>query len=298
MPRSRTRRARTKAAQPSSPPAAPATPGPVAPAAAWRVVHPFPSLLVTALTLAIVPLADRDASLALYLQLGLGMLCFQFAIGVANDVADAELDAVTKPWKPIAAGRISLQTAKLLTVLFAGAGLAATIGLDAAAWFIGLAGLLCGLAYDLALKRTVLSFVPWLVAFPLIPAWVFTAANAWDAILWWAFPLGALFALAIQFANQSPGAAEDRAQGVAGVPQRLGARASALAALACFGAAASLAAGILLFADTGRAMLVAAVAALALFLVPRATRFFGRDGLFGLLAASSAAIAIVFLSVV
>lgn len=297
MPRSRTRRARTKAPRPGAPlPASPSRPGARAPA--WRVVHPFPSLLVTALTIAIVPLADRDAPAALYLQLGLGMLCFQFAIGTANDAADAALDAVTKPWKPIAAGRLSLRTAKLLAVLFAGGGLTVTLDLNAGAWFIGLAGLLCGLAYDLALKRTALSFVPWLIAFPLIPAWVFVAASAWDAILWWIFPLGALFALAIQSANQSPGAAVERAQGVAGVPQRLGARASALAALACFGAAASLTAGVLLFVDAGRAMLVAAIAALALFLVPRATRFFGRDGLFGLLAASSAAVALVFLSVV
>ena len=61
----------------------------------FRLVHPFPSLLVTAVTVALLPLADRDARFALYVELGLGMLCFQFAIGAANDAADAALDAAT-----------------------------------------------------------------------------------------------------------------------------------------------------------------------------------------------------------
>src|SRR3970040_504096 len=54
-----------------------------------RVVHPFPSFLVAGLTVALVPLANADAGLGLYLSLGIGMLLFQFAIGLVNDLVDS-----------------------------------------------------------------------------------------------------------------------------------------------------------------------------------------------------------------
>ncbi|MGH2611341.1 MAG: UbiA family prenyltransferase, partial [Tepidiformaceae bacterium] len=118
-----------------------------------RVLHPFPSLLVAAVTVAIVPFADPDADVALYVVLGLGMLCYQFAIGVANDLADAATDAVSKPWKPIARGAVSRRAAVLLCAAFVGAGMLVTSGLDLWPWLVGIAGLACGLAYDMQFKR-------------------------------------------------------------------------------------------------------------------------------------------------
>ncbi|MGE5594654.1 MAG: UbiA family prenyltransferase [Hyphomicrobiales bacterium] len=298
--KSRTRKRRQSRERSASPVPAPSTAGRTAPRrlAAVRLVHPFPSLLVTALTLALVPLADRGAPGSLYAELGLGMLCYQFAIGVTNDIADAELDAATKPWKAIPAGAISSRAATMLAALLAGAGLVVTLPLDFGPWLIGLAGLSLGLLYDVALKRSSLSFVPWALAFPLIPVWVFSAAGAWEPLLWWTFPLGFVLGIAVQLANQSPDAREDREGGVRGVAQRLGSRRSARLSLALFGAGSSAAVVILLFADPAWAGLCAATATVALLLAPRAVRFFGRDGLFGLLAASSALLAVLFLSAV
>ena len=249
----------------------------------FRLVHPFPSFLVASVTVLLVPLADSDAGLALYLRLGLGMLCYQFAIGAANDVLDEELDRATKPGKPLAAGRVSRPFAIGVAVGSAGLGMLITLGLDPGPWAIGLAGLFLGLAYDGGIKRTGLSWLPMALAFPLIPAFVFTAAGVWEPLLWWAFPVGLLFGFAVHMANQIPDIAADSANRVRGAAHRVGTRRALGLALAGFGAGVSLAAGI------GLMVLSAG---------PRATRLFGRDGLFGVIAVSSGVVAVVLLSAV
>ncbi len=265
---------------------------------AFRLVHPFPSFLVTAVTLLLVPLADREAGVALYVRLGLGMLFYQFAIGAANDVIDEELDRASKPAKPLASGRVARRAAVAIAVGSAGLGMFVTLGLDPGPWAIGLAGLVLGLAYDGGLKRTRLSWLPMALAFPLIPAFVFTAAGAWEPILWWAFPVGLLFGFASHMANQIPDIAADSARGVRGTAHRAGARRALRLTLAAFGAGVSLAAVVLASAEPVRAALAAGVGLMVLSAGPRATRLFGRDGLFGVIAVSSAAVALLFVSAV
>ena len=261
-------------------------------------MHPFPSLLLASLTVALALLSDANASRLLVAQLGIGMLLFQFAIGITNDVADAVDDSATKPWKPIPRGAVSRERAVLYAGLCAGGGLVVTFTLPLGAWLIGLAGLSCGLAYDVVFKRTVLSWLPYAIAIPLLPAWVYVALESWSGLLWWIFPLGALLGLTIHLTNQLPDIEHDRGRGIRSAVQRAGARRSYGAALAAFGTAASIAVVTLVFRDPGRALLAAADAAVAVAMSPRATSLFGRDGLFGLLATASAILAVVFLSAV
>ena len=108
-------------------------------------------------------------------------------------------------------------------------------------WLIGLAGLLCGLLYDVYFKRTPLSWLPYTVAFPLLPTWVFVSAEAWSAMLWWVFPLAAGLGLALHLANQEPDIAGDRATGVYGFAQRIGRPATRRLAMAAFGAISGIA---------------------------------------------------------
>ncbi len=262
-----------------------------------RLVHPFPSLLVSAVTVAIAVFAIDDPETATVVVLGTGMLCFQFAIGIANDVVDAQEDAKTKPWKAIPRGVVPRQAAVIATVALAGTGLIITSGLPIVAWFIGMAGLACGLVYDVQLKRTALSWVPLAVALPLVPVWAFTAFEAWDHLLWWAFPLGALLGLALHVANQLPDLEAE--EGAKGTAHRLGARRAFRGAVGVFGVAGGLACVVLLLAgEPGRAGLCAVSVVFAGSLSGRAVVLFGRDGLFGLFAASAAALAMVFLSAV
>lgn len=247
-------------------------------------------------TLLVAVLADRHAGATLLLRLGLGMLLFQFAIGIANDVVDFEDDCVSKPWKPLVQHLVPRQTAVLLAAGCAGAGLLVTATLPAGAWAIGAGALLCGLLYDVYFKRTRLSWLPYAVAIPLIPAWAFTAVGRWDAFLWWAFPLGAILGFGLHLANQAPDVEADRATGIRSTAQQLGARQSRAASVALFGAAASAAVILLLFRSPERAAVAAIDGAIVFLLAPRAPVFFGRDGLFGLLAAGSAILGAVFLS--
>ncbi len=264
----------------------------------FRLLHPFPSFLVAGLTIALLRVADSDAGIALYLQLGLGMLLYQFSIGIANDVVDAADDARAKPWKALPRGSVSRQKAVLAAAACAGGGLLVTLGLDSGVWLVGLAGWLCGMVYDVWLKRTRLSWLPYSIAFPLVPVWVYLAADAWRPLLWWVFPLGAALGLSLHLANQSPDIAADRAAGVRGAAQTLGSARSRGAAIAMFGLAGAAAVSVLAFESSGRAALAATDVLFAALMAPRATRFFGRDGLFGLLCAATAVLAVVFLSAI
>ena len=262
-------------------------------------MHPFPSFLVTVVTITILFIADQSPPPGVALRLGVGMLCFQFAIGLVNDVADREADGVAKPWKPIASGALPARTAILLAAGLSGAGLVITASFDTTPWLIGAAGLVCGLAYDVVLKRTALSWLPMSIAFPLIPVWVYTVLGRWDGLLWWVFPMGALLGLSVHFANQLPDIAADRKAGVRGIAQRSGGRAAFAVCIGSLGAGLSTAAVVLAVAGHApQAALVGLTGAVAMSLAPRAARLFGRDGLFGALAVASGLSAVIFLSAV
>jgi hypothetical protein len=149
---------------------------------AFRVLHPFPSLLVAALTVAIVPLTGRVAPLSRVVALGLGMLLYQFALGVLNDVVDLPDDRRTKPWKPLARRLLAPKFAVVAATVFAAGAAALTFSLPNHAWLIGLAGFACGAAYDFRLKRTQISWLPYAIALPLVPIWVFVACGVWRSM--------------------------------------------------------------------------------------------------------------------
>lgn len=269
-------------------------PLPPRPVSLIRVVHPFPSLLVTAVTVAMAFIAANEPPMTTVAVLGVGMLCFQFAIGVANDVADAPEDAATKPWKAIPRGLVPRRHAVAGAAGFAGAGMLVTSVLPFGAWLVGLGGLVCGLVYDVQLKRTALSWLPLAVAIPLVPVWVYLSLDAWDAGLLWVFPLGVLLGLSLHLANQLPDLAFEPGSG--GAAHRIGARRTMAASLGLYGAAAVIASAVLL--GTSIAGLGALIAFGALFtgsLASRSVSFFGRDGFFGLLATSSAVMGVIFL---
>lgn len=260
-----------------------------------RIVHPFPSLVVTAVTVALAVSARVEPALSTVVALGLGMLCYQFAIGVANDIVDAADDARTKPWKAIPRGAVGRRPASILAVGLGAMGMVVTSGLPFGAWLVGIGGFACGLAYDVQLKRTPWSWVPLAVALPLVPVWVFLALDAWDGLLWWVFPLGALLGLSVHLANQAADVPKEPAG--AGIAHRLGTERSANLALGLLGLAGAVGVVLMLVAGAPtQALLIAAAVLLAGVLARRAVLVFGADGLFGLFATSAAAIAVVFIS--
>ena len=195
------------------------------PFSALRLVHPFPSLLNSALVLGLALLAGADAARATLLAAG--MLGMQFCIGTVNDLFDQGVDRAAKPWKPVASGVVSRRAAWAVALVAGGGGfvLAAACGpLIALMW---LAMLACGLSYDVRLKATAWAWLCFSVAFAILPvyAW-FGAASQLPPRPEFLLPLAALAGPLIQISNGLSDLERDAAAGLPTLATRLGRRAS------------------------------------------------------------------------
>jgi 4-hydroxybenzoate polyprenyltransferase len=198
-------------------------------ARAVRIVHPFPTLMNAAATGALAELATRgSASPWVVLRLVLAMFAIQSTIGVVNDLRDRGLDARSKPSKPLVSGAVTPGAALLIALVSLLAALALAAGFGIAAWLLALAGLACGLLYDLWLKRTPFSGLPYAVGLPLLPLWVWVATGRFRELLLAVIPLGLLLGLALHLANCLPDFEGDAGAGVDGLAQRLGRRSALL----------------------------------------------------------------------
>ena len=142
------------------------------------------------------------------------MLGAQLAIGAVNELADANLDAVAKPDKPIPAGLVSRRGAGIMAVC--GASMMATLSLTfgVASFLLCTLGTLVGIAYSLWFKRSIWSWVPYLIALPLLPIWVWTALDSAPGALWAIYPIGAAAIIAVQIAQSLPDVTVDQETGV------------------------------------------------------------------------------------
>jgi 4-hydroxybenzoate polyprenyltransferase len=158
------------------------------------------------------------------IPLGVAMAAMQAAIGVVNDLADAPADAVAKPAKPIPSGLVSVPAAWLV----AGLGIVLGILLSAiASWgtaAIAILGLAVGFAYDLRLKGTVWSWLPFALGLPLLPvyAW-FGAAGSLPGEFVVLVPTAIAAGAALAIGNAFADLERDEASGVESIATRLGA---------------------------------------------------------------------------
>lgn len=202
---------------------------------AWfRLLHPFPSILVTVSSGLFAELATGGhAPPGALLRLVLSVACSQCAIGAMNDVVDRALDAETKPWKPLARGAIRPLSAATFAWACSIVCLVLSATLSPATLAAACVGLGCGLAYDLRLKRTQWSWLPYALAIPTLPVWAWAAMGSLNARLAPVYPLGILLGLALHLANTLPDLEGDSGFGVRGLAHALGMR---RALLLCWGA--------------------------------------------------------------
>ncbi len=193
--------------------------------------HPMPSLAVTLLATAVAAAAGR--SLTGSLLVAAAVLTGQLSIGWLNDLLDRERDrAAGRRDKPVAVGEVP---AGLVTTAIALA-VAACVPLSlASGWRAGTVHLLAvagGWAYDLGLKRTLLSWLPYATSFGLLTAFLTLGLDGHPAPPVWLVAGGALLGTGAHFLNVVPDVEADLAAGVRGLPQRLGAARSAAAGAA------------------------------------------------------------------
>ena len=134
--------------------------------AAVAVVHPFPSALVALVVLALALIAQAPPETALVLALA--MLGMQTSIGATNDLADASVDGVHQPTKPIPSGLVGRPAAIALAVAGAVVGLGISAAFGAFVLAVAVVGYGSGIAYDLALRRVGLAWLAFAVAFPAL----------------------------------------------------------------------------------------------------------------------------------
>ncbi|MGW4382151.1 UbiA family prenyltransferase [Kitasatospora sp. NPDC004531] len=246
-----------------------------------RACHPVPAAAVTGLAAAMAAGAGRGA--AGTLLTGGAVAAGQLSIGWSNDLIDRRRDAAAgRTDKPLARAELTArQVAGAAGWAVAGCVLlSAACGVAAAT--AHLVAVAAGWAYNLRLKGTWWSWLPYAVAFALLPAFVTLALPGRP---WPAAPVlgaGALLGVAAHFANVLPDLAADRAAGVRGLPQRAGARVSGLIAVLAATAAA------FLLAPGWPVLAVAAPPALAVLVAPR-----GRLPFLAVIAATAVAVALL-----
>ena len=155
----------------------------------------------------------------LILQLVGAMLPVQFCIGVINDVADLHADVLAKPHKPLVRGVVTRSTATVAGIALGAIGLGAAATVNLATLGFDALALSAGLAYDLGMRRTPLSWVPWWGGMAVLPLEGYASIGAVPSKLLVVLPLSGLLAIGLHFANALPDIDGDRLAGRAQPPR-------------------------------------------------------------------------------
>ncbi len=175
---------------------------------------------MTSITTVLAVAAGRGAG---SVWAGLAMLAGQLFTGWSNDYLDRERDRVVgREHKPIVRGDVPAAVVGMAAVaaVVACVPLSLLSGWRAAAALltsVGFAGL-----YNVRLKATVLSPLPYAVAFGLLPTFVTLGLAGHPLPAWWAVTAAALLGMGAHFTNTLPDLEADRRTGVVGLPHRLG----------------------------------------------------------------------------
>jgi 4-hydroxybenzoate polyprenyltransferase len=188
----------------------------------------LPSIAVTVLATAVAAAAGRSG--AGCVLVAAAVLTGQLSIGWLNDLLDRDRDrAAARRDKPLVSGLVSPRE---VTVACAVAATACVPLSLASGWRAGVVHLVAvggGWAYDLGVKRTVLSWLPYAVSFGLLAAFLTLGLAGHPGPPWWMVTAGALLGTGAHFLNVVPDVDDDLEAGIRGLPQRLGAARSAVA---------------------------------------------------------------------
>ncbi|MBH0023908.1 UbiA family prenyltransferase [Salinibacterium sp. NG22] len=192
-----------------------------------RSTHPGPTVAVTLIACALAWGAGLDGWRVAVVTVMI--LLNQISVGLSNDWLDVARDRRTgRTDKPIASGEVSTRLVATIAIVSAVAsvGLSLTLGpLAALAHAVFLAS---GWFYNLGLKSTAASVVPYITGFGALPAIVTLAAQPPHLAAAWVIAAGSLLGVAAHFSNVLPDLEDDRETGVRGLPHYLGSRASGI----------------------------------------------------------------------
>jgi 4-hydroxybenzoate polyprenyltransferase len=191
-------------------------------AALLRAAHAQPTIAVTALATTLAATSGRGVTGTVLVATA--VLTGQLSIGWSNDLVDRDRDRATgRSDKPVATGAL---TERMVRLACGGAAVACVPLSLASGWRAGLChlvGVAGGWAYNLGLKRTLLSWLPYAMSFALLGAFLSLGLPGHPAPHWWVLAAAAFLGVGAHFLNVVPDVEADLAAGILGLPQRLGA---------------------------------------------------------------------------
>ena len=157
----------------------------------------------------------------------------QLVVGWSNDLYDYKDDlAHNRTNKPLVSGLITREyLQKWLCFMVPFSFIVNLLGLlGPKGGLVYMLGVACGVAYNFYFKFSVLSPLPYAIAFAVLPSSIALSKEI-DPPLWMWLG-GALFGMAAHFINVIKDMKQDQTSGIQGLPQRIGTKYSILVAFA------------------------------------------------------------------
>ena len=189
-----------------------------------RACHFQPTLAVTAVTTGLAALAGRAAWGCV--AVAAAVLAGQLSTGWSNDWFDAARDTANgRTDKPIVSGAVTMSTVRASALAALGACVPLSLLSGWRAAVVHLVAVGSAWAYNAGVKATVLSPLPYAVSFGLLPAFVTLGlpGHPWPRPALMAAT--ALLGIGAHLINTLADREDDARSGIAGLPQRMSARA-------------------------------------------------------------------------
>src|SRR6266699_6647362 len=176
--------------------------------------HPGPVLLhIIAVTLFALLAAWPHLAWGIIALVVAAHAAMQLSIAMVNDYSDRQLDAESKPGKPIPRGLVRPVEALFCGLLLIVVMVLLLLPLHRLALLISLCYLALGQGYNLGLKSTPLSGIVFALAMPLIPLYAFAGVGRTPPIVFLLVPAGFLLGISLNLANSLPDLEQDAAHG-------------------------------------------------------------------------------------
>ena len=194
-----------------------------------KAAHFGPTLIVTTISFAFGAYYWWEGPAYI---IAFGVFTGQLVVGWSNDLYDFDDDLKhQRSKKPLVSGLISKQYLQkwlrfMVPFSFA-ANLLGPLGIKGGSVYM--LGIACGVAYNFYFKFSILSPLPYAIAFAALPSSVAVSKDINPPM--WMLLGGALFGMAAHFINVIKDMDQDQASGIKGLPQRLG-KAKSIAAAA------------------------------------------------------------------
>jgi 4-hydroxybenzoate polyprenyltransferase len=259
-----------------------------------RATHPVPAAAVTVLAGTVVAVWGAGPAAA-----GLATastLAGQLSVGWSNDYLDREEDAAAgRRDKPIVAGEVPAGAVLWAAALAFPVSVALSVPLGLPAAAVMAAAITSAWTYNLGLKRTALSWLPYAVSFGLAPVYLWLAGGH-GLPEGWIVGAAASLGVAGHMTNVLPDLEADRAWGARGLPHRLGPRWSLAVAAVALAATLVLAVGFGSGPDAGTLVAAAVAVGLIVAVVVAGAVGRGRAAFLLTIAAAAAVVAVSLLS--